>query len=635
MTVEVVNTEFVDKPAPTSLDLFRCPRSEIQQLADGVAIGHSFRSQFIPAKEAWWNLNQGLKSRSEKIRQLSEELQDEEGFMESSVVTSRVYLKMSDELSFEGRTQQEILDLFKLCLRINTGITSRTWRYSRKLGYDRTVAILLSEGQKINVNQQIFDEEVGEPLVWFGQDGWRWREFVGKYHFFLTYLYPEVREKYKERLIPKADLDNYPCITLQEAQPDWLTEGSEGSIERLVVEKELEEDEQAFQTVKDRSMQLRRQYDYLIEVAKEKLPKAPVFFEKRRREFLASVKNFADLVIFLQATGDMTSYKGEMDNLGFDQLFNSNSYLDSEMTRANAIQTLMELPGIGLSTQAIALWIERRLVESNFDAEQFLQYALDGNQDILLLKDVNKKAFAALFYDIKPLFELLPEDEVLYLTQLLVESKNLPWQEFILEAAETISRRLNRNPDGSLSKQAQITLGHVRDFAKRWLKNHWQWAYEQIQNTITKIPSPPQYARIEPVQEIMLPEEFKTVQSEIEETKRGNLSGWRLRYAIGRDTRHLIDLAGETLEELEETFEKFVTEYGISCSVNRASIIHALDWLLTVPKQVEQIRIRKTVGEEVFRKLKRGPVRIFYQLDPQEKTIIFFVHQKQAYSYGF
>ncbi len=47
--------------------------------------------------------------------------------------------------------------------------------------------------------------------------------------------------------------------------------------------------------------------------------------------------------------------------------------------------------------------------------------------------------------------------------------------------------------------------------------------------------------------------------------------------------------------------------------------------------------IKDTIGaiKKGDKKLKRGKVRIFYIMDEVEKTITFFLHQKQAASYGF
>lgn len=117
----------------------------------------------------------------------------------------------------------------------------------------------------------------------------------------------------------------------------------------------------------------------------------------------------------------------------------------------------------------------------------------------------------------------------------------------------------------------------------------------------------------------------------------GNLQGWRLYYSLNRSTAGsgLVELEGSTLDDRERVFDQFLLDNGISCSIKRASVIRALEWVAAAPGQVEFQRIRQEIGAEVFKKVKRGKVRIFYVLKPEIRHIVFFVHQKQAMGYSF
>lgn len=53
-----------------------------------------------------------------------------------------------------------------------------------------------------------------------------------------------------------------------------------------------------------------------------------------------------------------------------------------------------------------------------------------------------------------------------------------------------------------------------------------------------------------------------------------------------------------------------------------------------MPTEMEQVVPTIIVKGEEWKKIKRGSVRILYQMDPESRVVVFFVHQKKDWSYN-
>ncbi|CAN5185387.1 hypothetical protein BH09PAT1_BH09PAT1_1210 [soil metagenome] len=214
-----------------------------------------------------------------------------------------------------------------------------------------------------------------------------------------------------------------------------------------------------------------------------------------------------------------------------------------------------------------------------------------------------------------------------------------------------VGQRITETRDEPRSKPLAITLDHTKKFRKKWLRDNWEWVYSQTKEGIQH-----QRERLATRQHVTIfqksnneqivhaealpakAEQFtEETNQEIAALAAGNLSGWKIYYAHDRrtDADHLELLPGESMEEREEALSNFIGTNNISCNIKPGSIVNALDWLVEVPDGVEQLRHKKTVGKEEFKKIKRGDVRLLYKVDRDEQKIVFFIHQKKAYSYHF
>lgn len=95
------------------------------------------------------------------------------------------------------------------------------------------------------------------------------------------------------------------------------------------------------------------------------------------------------------------------------------------------------------------------------------------------------------------------------------------------------------------------------------------------------------------------------------------------------------ELSGESLEDIETQLENILNKHRISCSIKLSSVVNTLEWITTIPKEVIQIMIRESINGLDYLKIKRGNVRLFFQIDSDKKQLRFFVYQKQSLEYHF
>lgn len=95
------------------------------------------------------------------------------------------------------------------------------------------------------------------------------------------------------------------------------------------------------------------------------------------------------------------------------------------------------------------------------------------------------------------------------------------------------------------------------------------------------------------------------------------------------------ELSGESLDDIEAQLEDVLLKHRISCSIKLSSVVNTLEWITTLPKEVVQVMIRETINGLDYLKIKRGNVRLFFQIDNEKKQLRFFVYQKQSLEYHF
>ena len=407
------------------------------------------------------------------------------------------------------------------------------------------------------------------------------------------------------------------------------------------VEKELTEDREQEAKILEGLQKIVNQIIYLDSYISEKGEKSMERLRAFVNEQFADFQNFAELILVLK-------------------VFDSENMAETAM---DIMQSFTENKNLVVNDEPIALYIEKKLREGKIiDSVQehitpslievftsvleHIKAQKNGNtskNEFLALKTTNKKAFDALNYGIKPFLEILSLDEISFMQELLKDSNGIPMESFIWDMVSLISLRFeNISSLDELSEKQRGAIYYLNKFTTSFLRNHLAWAYEQIRQALhdedqDKKTTPGSHQQVFE-QRTLLPDDLqKEIDDTIEDIQQGNLMGWRIFYADNRslDSSHVAEIGGKSLTEREQALQEFFVQEGISATIKPGSIIRALEWIVGVPEEVEQVRMTKAIEGKVFKKVKRGKARIFYILDRDQEIIVFFTHQKKDWAYGF
>ena len=502
----------------------------------------------------------------------------------------------------------------------------------------------LNANQPPSIHKELLDQMEDNPPGWFEGNLTSWRRFVGSHSNLASYLNSDdvqgiflhgsnqriskLREYFLSR---KAAVG----ITFRGKFPEWYSEKNDVLPEKEKVEKELIEDINEIRLINDGLRSIGGQCAYLATSVGEKNQRANDRLAGQGRSVFPNFEHFSDLILFRRvADTDAPNLNIARDSL------------------ETAIKSYVDSDSILVDQEPIALFIERELKEgkiiqsaqdpidshfvSLFQAalESIKAQRKDGSkaEQFENLQKTEKKAFDALQHHLKPFLEILPDDEMSLLEDLLSESEGKPIELFIWDLARSLSSNMKEKHD-------QLRPGSLINLQRRttsFLRNHSIWAYNELQESLAgKEQAATNFESYgQPISDVQ--NEMETAGQEIEQ---GNLAGWHIFYTLNKannDPKNLVEIGGKTTSEREQNLKKFVTESKISCSVPPDSIMRTFEWHVTnFSKEVEQMKATIVVGNEEYKLIKRGDVRLFYQMDGEKKHFIFFILQKTAMTYGF
>ncbi len=628
--------------SPTMLHLPEPTRSEKSSILNWSQETRQFRRALGVADRAMDKLHDETRSRTIRLRNTVEDLVYDRSLLKSSITAGTTYLKFQEELSVMGVSEAEIFDFYKRCLQMSLIIGAEVTKDSGSTYTEIAAANAL--------RPKILDEEKFQP-EWFHGNRQEWRRFLIAHSHFHEYLIP--------RTVFYGE-------TVELGLPEWfVSEGDTQLPNDEDVRQEIANDQGELSQLEQQGDRLSSQVEFMMHTVNKKYARALTRFERQRREMNANIRTFADLIYYLKATENTTSYPSLNLDVQYKIDYKSTSQFTvvPEKSREQTIQEYGKSTGIVFSKEILAFWLEQQLrgtglaTDLKSDTSQELidlitpllkltNFNGDGaNTTLSALKQHNKKAFNSLNFEIGPILSILSQTELDDIAIWLNEQLGNPINDVIWYITDIVSDRLMNHPEAVSARQVKIVLDHIKDFSAKWIRHNWNWAHSQLEQLIrdnTEQQSQPEVSPQNVLQDdlhnndMSSQEIIRDIESTIEEIREGNLSDWHLRYASNkRIDDALIEISGSTTNELEESFRKFVAKNGISCSIKPESVIHTLDWLVTVPQHVENIRIRETVNGQVFKKIKRGNVRIFYHLDSEKRDIVFFIYQKQALKYDF
>ena len=621
--------------SPSTLGLFRCKGLELANLQERVSTALQLKENFSRTETSLDKLHAARNARVDRLSQTASELLEQLDNSNSSITCGAVYLKMRDELP--NLSPNDFMGFFNFCLKSNTVLNKQSVGSVKTKGEQATFLRSISEmhARRLPAEyKKILDPMIDNPPEWFGKNKKGWELFVLLHANFTAYLASdEISKSFVTRHLPEKNiLEELYGFTKQGEFPDWLSEESLMMPTKEEVETELAEDkEQKIKTINAMG-KIKEQGKYSTTTSNDKTNRAIARLSDLVEEAFPNIANFADMILFLEILR-----KQRVFNVPFEK----------------AIKDYANSYDILKISEPIALYIEKKLLEgkiiqssqdlidTNFTDlfTRFLESVKDEKSSspsqFRDLKETNKKAYDALHYKIKPFLEVLSQSEITFLQELLLEYSGTATEEFIWDMAGLISLRF-RKETIQLSKPQIGAFHDLSRFTASFLRNHSSFAYGQLHKSSEN--NFQEQEKLKPEGSLAVTATLREeIESTTEELIEGNLAGWRIFYAKNRDTQqeHLAEIGGESLEEREEALGSFLLSENVSSSIKPGSIIRAFEWLVTVPQEIEQIRIRKDIDGEVFKKLKRGKVRIFYVMDDIKKSIVFFVHQKQAQTYGF
>lgn len=646
---------------PTTLNLLRLKEPERNKLQSKLESTQQLTNNSIIALESLGRFVATVFRTGTRLVETRGEVEDLIANLESSAACSLVFLKMREELP--NLSSEEVLDIFTRCIYINVEIlhlfgqnnSNRT--KTRQSLFLETVSMLNSRNKIKTETDEINVRIAGDPPKWFDGSTQSWHHFVFSHADFVKILNPNLKRTRGNMMKLIENSDHALGFLRLDEYPDWL-ENKEPPTDDAV-QQELDEDTNGITKATQKIEAIGRQENYVFENLSQKMDKTTTWLETQMQKlFPSEPKNvFWDQILMLNVEDTILKHSyEERKHLPLPE----ERYIDT------IIKEFTDGSDPAANPEPVALFLETTMRKSGIikDAKTPVNDTIvelfntlidsmrtEGKEDPSFikfqdLKNINHKVFKALNYSIKPLLAIMTSDEINYLRELLGVSKGDPIESFIWEIAELTSSHFKReqNAESEETKQLKdIAANLIRKPMAAFLRNYWRWTYEQLERSLTglstsfvSLPSSQAVDLLKP-SDPLTPPEVQEIQSSIKELNQGNLGGWQIFYTDNKslDERHLTKVGGETLEEREEALQKLLLREWHSPSIKCGSIIRAFDWLVTVPEAAEQMRGKKDVAGETFGKLKRQAIRIFYNMDRQKKKIIFFLHQKQAWSYGF
>ncbi len=594
-----------------------------------------FRPQLVTSFTALDRLNRITKERDLKIKAVLDDLRDQADAIKTAQNVSVLYLAILKSGSGAGWTPEQIAEVFEKQLDFNNEVSTVTKDLAKKrlrggeLPSNRIVAAAYSKLAR-------------RIPAWYKLDSNAWQNFI----FDIFDLQAEIEREALFGICSSTigHLEGTYRITDENILPDWMNEVGvgAGNPDKEVVTSDLKEDEEAKQRLVEQFEYHSTSRNYLADSARNKGRKTiSRNTSKYQQLFPYDELDVAQLLMFLANTDGMTYY--EVDPRNIDQLtpaqINARA-LEADKKEEWFIRRFAETAD--LSEEMVRIFLKKRLEDIKFfegTQEEKLRKiaALFSNygqsQEIAKLRAIDKKTAQRLTFDVRPLLAAIDSD---ILQELKLKFENNPLAsktEFIIEVASEI---VNSSWTGSKDNDVAKFKAEYKRFVINWLKNNWRLAYATLYHRLhnADIFDSPTPNRTSPSESEN--EESEEIESAISEVKMGTLLDWSVVFDVNKNgDKRMEELEGDSLDALEEKLEALLIKHRISCSIKLSSVIHTLEWAAGLPQEVLQLMIRETVNGQEYLKIKRGNIRLFFQIDQTEKRLVFFVYQKQDRSYHF
>ncbi len=666
---EIIGTE----PIPTTLHLFRIKNGDKRLIEDQFNAAILLDRQNCRAHDAQTKLADKSRDKIARLVETKKTLPEEIYLTKSSQVAGVMYLRLYEELyERRGLSAEEFMQFYNLTLHVSTtfwdpyintlltkGVQAAKLRETA-MGSAPIANLIMNEARK----------NYGNDIPWWFQGSMDdWKTFLVYHAASHYYLDPEAADnKYPAHTQPpKSPMPEWfdaksGRYILSDGIPDWATSGRTTLVPKEIVEAELAQDTVDLAELHKKRINTDSQIDYFVNLINQNGAKLISRFTKELRRQFPQTPNtppetFSDVILYLAAING-----NQIITINPDQLPAEDPVLLRKclVDFSDHLQYIsQEFSNRNFTPEGIALFLEKKLVEAGIissvseptgDKLTLLFQLVNGEiteEETYQLRGEDKKKFAVLYYDLKPLLSILPGNAHQYLSELNVLSSQEAIETVIWEIADALSGQLkpNHSVNPKASTPFEKSLLELTKFTQKWLRNNWHWAVMELYRTLDSINGneSTDQTTTPAAQQTGNPDTVALSLEETQETSKqveaGNLQGWKIYYTDNKslDPQHLTEIQGESMQEKADSLKQYVLERGIVCPIKPENVIGSLDQIAGSPDSYEEwVRMRKSVNGHEFKKIKKARSgRIFYIMDQAKKTITFFVYKKEAWEYKF
>lgn len=572
----------------------------------------------------------------------------------NSITVSLAFLKMKEDLQPHCLSEQECSDFFRLFLQFNNLQSINTIRPGEKQTTDDEILYNMFYKSTGDYYQRYIlpftQRYFKNPPSWFKGTKMEFYDLVSKFFSFTDLLNPELQNKTLAQTAKDIEANKHNMeqtgrplkicfgLTFPNNMPDWLIESENTAFNVSEVTSELNVDQKELEDVFVQLEVNTKRSKTIIDSYSTKFQRARRWLNDRYSQVVSQPDNLGDLVILLHK---------------FDTKFLEGFGKTQEQFISDFVHSLDRIK----DRETLSLWIENIFNIANIITQgKITKEEKDTLQTFLLgigyqateltknnfrkLREDNKKGFNRLAFDLAPLIQKLGSEDLNLILEYTNLCKEQDGNELIYFIADVIAQNIQHLSQQDL-EQPLLNKSFVayKEFLGKFIRKNINWLFNQYQEkmniksfNVVNNDSIPAVAITNQTTELM--NEFD---AEVRKTEQCGLTGWQVFYSVNKEDREssLVEIPGGSFEDRSNFLQHFFATHGISCSVKSSSIIHTLGWRTESPDYVEQIAHRKEVKGEDWKKIKRGSVRIFYQMSKEDRRVVFFVHQKQDWSYNF
>ena len=618
--------------------VFRLPDSDRESLSAYNDLLMEYRPQATTSFQALGRLNKHTGQRVDKLRAAKSDLSIEYDQIAMIQNTSFLYISLYEIGQKNGWSKEQIAEAFEAQLKFYNEISVAAKELVRRR----------IKGFSISNNRQAVaarDRLAKRKPDWYQNDLKSWLNFM---HDEFS-IQSDIRSRLVADICPTSigQSDRTYRVTAENLVPEWLSDtrrDDQGEMPTLeTVENDVVEDEYAKKRLVDEFLYLESKCEHLAQLAADRGRKTIERNTRRMRDLLPVPSNLPQLLMFMADTDGVVYYNLDPDRI-------------SAMTPA-------EINSTALAGESKEEWLIRRFAQNAEMSEELLRVYLKKKFDelkifevsteqrirlvgallagadkteLMALRNEDKKAFQTINFDLRPMLGSVPDEVMQDLQSRLVDNPFVSQDQLIGQLSSTI---VDYFWSTSQSREVIKLKEEYRKFSINWLKNNWREAYAGLYVHLHRkaaFQSETEENEEGKSLSVEVVSQTAEIETEIREAKIGGLAGWQILFDVNKNgDPHMEELSGESLDDIEAQLEDVLLKHRISCSIKLSSVVNTLEWITTLPKEVVQVMIRETINGLDYLKIKRGNVRLFFQIDNEKKQLRFFVYQKQSLEYHF